>query len=304
MEVGQYSIVDYELLVRTPAHEEEVNYSRRHSYLDDQRDRFLETPLPAHLKAREVLGVPYVFGHAESTGGKMWVVGRNGRLFDYFLPERWRKTHAWKLSEANEVYYTFTKDHVHVVWKTSRVGENSPTNRDNLPPGLAGEPGFNSPFEEFAIAHDLGEKGVPAVYVRAIYQTGSAKLEPSPDRRCFESHREILDPDGEPVLRSDRNYITIRGYYNGSDRWVSQQRGRLCRPLDLLKAVRSGYVTPEEHRRILDATHSKLRNVGYDGRLLRSNDLLIVLSPDGEPLEDAEGELEVRISNFELLRKV
>ncbi len=304
VEEGEYSIVDYELLIRTPAHEEEVNYSRRHSYLDDQRDRFLETPLPAHLKAMEVQGVPYVFGHAESTGGKVWVVGRNPRLFDYFLPERWRKTHAWKLSETNEVYYTFTKDHVHVVWKTSRVGEKPPRDKDDIPPTLAEEQGFNSPFEEFAIAHHLGANGIPTVYVRAIYRTGSPKLEPSPDPRRFETHREILDPDGEPVLRSDRNYITIRGYYNGSDRWVSQQRGRLCRPLDLLKALTGGYITPDEYRRLLEVTRSKLRNIGYDGSLLRPNDLLIVLSPDGEPLKDAEGLLEVRISNFELLRKV
>src|SRR3989337_1740012 len=59
----------------------------------------------------------------ESTGGRMWVVGRNARLFDYFLPERWRKTPSLSLSDANEVYYTVTKDNIHLVWETSRVGE-------------------------------------------------------------------------------------------------------------------------------------------------------------------------------------
>ncbi|MHB9031148.1 MAG: hypothetical protein ACYC9O_20470, partial [Candidatus Latescibacterota bacterium] len=37
---GRYSLVDYELLMRTPLHEEQVKYKRRHLYLDDQRDRF------------------------------------------------------------------------------------------------------------------------------------------------------------------------------------------------------------------------------------------------------------------------
>jgi len=84
---GRYSVIDYELLLRTAEHEIEVKNSRRHSYLDNQRDRFKPSPLPAHLKRMEVLGVPYVYGHAESTAGHLWVVGNNARLFDFFLPE-------------------------------------------------------------------------------------------------------------------------------------------------------------------------------------------------------------------------
>ena len=87
------------------------------------RDRLNPIPLPPHLTRTEIFGVPYIFGRAESTGGRMWVVGRNSRLFDYFLPERWRKTPSLSLSEANEVYYTVTKDNIHLVWETSRVGE-------------------------------------------------------------------------------------------------------------------------------------------------------------------------------------
>ena len=120
---GKYSVIDYELLSRTPEHEEEVKSTRRHSYLDDQKNRFVPTPLPAHLSYQEIFGVPYIFGHAESTGGSLWVVGKNAHLFDYFLPERWRKTPSIKLSYTNEVFYTITKDNIHLVWKTSRVGE-------------------------------------------------------------------------------------------------------------------------------------------------------------------------------------
>ena len=49
-------------------------------------------PMPAHLKAINLLGVDYIVGHAESTGGLLWVVGRDPDLFNYFLPERWRRT--------------------------------------------------------------------------------------------------------------------------------------------------------------------------------------------------------------------
>ena len=39
LNVGKYSVIDYELLFRTPEHEDRVKASRRHSYLDDMRDR-------------------------------------------------------------------------------------------------------------------------------------------------------------------------------------------------------------------------------------------------------------------------
>jgi len=49
-------------------------------------------------------------GHAESTGGLLWVVGHDPELFNYFLPERWRRTPRWCLSEKRGVFHTRTKD--------------------------------------------------------------------------------------------------------------------------------------------------------------------------------------------------
>lgn len=301
---GRYSVVDYELLMRTPAHEEEVTNSRRHSYLDDQRDRFRATPLPSHLKSAEILGVPYVFGHAESTGGSLWVVGRNPRLFDYFLPERWRRTHSWLLSKNNEVFYTFTKDHVHIVWKTSRVGERPSIDHGDPNASLIADRGFNSPFEEFAIAHYLSTHGVPTVYVRAIYMTGSRKQEKSVDFTRYESHSPYLDPEGQRILREDRNYITLRGYYNGSDRWLAEEDGKYLRPVDLQSAAAGGLITPIEYEWVFDATRQRLKNVGYDGSLLEGNDILLTKTQDGSLSMDSEGLPEARICNFEFIRRL
>ncbi|MBN1443008.1 MAG: hypothetical protein JXA90_09870 [Planctomycetes bacterium] len=304
MRRGEYSVVDYELLIRTPEHEDEVSHTRRYSYLEEQADRFRAKQIPAHLRAVEIFGIPYIFGHAESTGGKLWVVGRNAHLFDYFLPERWRKTHSWRLSKNNEVFYTFTKDYVHIVWKTSRVGELPP----EIPRGQGArsipEKGFNSPFEEFAIAGFLSQNGVPTVYARAIYMTGSEKIEVSQDLSRFESHRDLRDPDGDRILRADRNYITVRGYFNGPDSWVAEQTGKLCRPMDLGKAAETGVLQPSACRRLRDMTLSRLRNLGYDGGLLDANDLLVSMDPQGRIVEDSEGEIEVRICNFELIHKL
>jgi hypothetical protein len=300
---GRYSVIDYELLLRTAEHENAVKQSRRHSYLDDQRDRFKPTSLPDYLKSMEVFGVPYMYGHAESTGGHLWVVGRNARLFDYFLPERWRKTPSLKLSETKEVFYTITKDNIHLVWKTSRVGEMPDEDDENRYDPKIRKYGINSPFEEFAIAHTLNGIGIPSVYVRAIYMTGTTKIEPSADFRRYESHKKILDPEGNPILQENHNYITIRGYYNGPDYSVAV-RGPIYMPMDLSKAVYNGLINESESLILLNRVKEKLRGAGYDGSLLKANDLLLVVDSNREIMNNSYGEPEVIICNFELIWKI
>ncbi|MGE5894696.1 MAG: hypothetical protein ACM34I_11625 [bacterium] len=297
----RYSVIDYELLFRTPEHDDRVKSSRRHSYLDDQRDRFQPTLLPSHLANTEILGVPYIYGHAESTGGHLWVVGKNARLFDYFLPERWRKTPSLRLSDTNEVFYTITKDNIHLVWKTSRVGEIPQTDEHVE---KIRQHGINSPFEEFATALTLNRLGIPCVYVRAIYMTGSTKIEPSSDLRRYDSHKHILDAEGNPILQENRNYITIRGYYNGPDEYVAEHEGELFSSVDLDRAVRRGIITESQSRGLLARVIENARNVGYDGSLLKANDLLLVIDNKGNVIKQPSGDPKVIICNFELIWKI
>lgn len=301
---GRYSLIDYELLLRTPEHEEKVKSSRRYSYLDDQRHRFDPAPLPAYLSDMDILGVPYLYGHAESTGGRLWVVGRNPHLFDYFLPERWRKTPALQLSQTKEVFYTITKDNIHLVWETSRVGEIPVGDDDGANDPKVRQYGINSPFEEFAIAQDLNRLGIPTVYVRAIYMTGSRKVEASADLRKFESHKSLLDPEGNPVLQRNHNYITIRGYYNGPDSWVAEHSDALFRPVDLSKAIYKGIIDEQQCNRYLAEIKNRLAECGFDGSSLRANDLLFAVDEKGDPMKDSSGEPQVIICNFELIWRV
>lgn len=299
---GKYSVVDYELLLRTPEHDQKVKESRRHSYLDNQINRYTPTSVPEHLNRVEILGVPYIFGHAESTGGHLWVVGNNANLFDYFLPERWRKTHAIRLPGSREIYYTITKDNVRLAWETSCVGE-MPHKKDSDYDPLIRKYGINSPFEEFAIAHDLTGMGILCAYVRAIYMTGSSKIEKSKDVRRYESHKDILNPDGCLVLMKDRNYITIRGYYNGPDHWVAQQTGQLYERVDLADALNKGLINAEQCQAQLNRKKKKLKNAGYEGSLLKPHDLLMSIDQDGEIVNDDEGSPVVVICNFQYIWK-
>ncbi len=298
---NDYSIIDYELLLRTSPHEAEVRGSRRHSYLDDQRDRFQETPLPHHLRAVEIMGVPYIHGNAESTGGLMWVVGRNARLFDYFLPERWRKTPRRLLSQRNEVYYTLTKDNINIVWRTSRVGEAPDEDEDEMRAERIAVRGFNSPFEICAVAERLTAAGVPTVYLRAIYMTGSEKIEPVADRSRFESHAAWPALDGRAALRQERNYVIISGYYNGPDAWVAAHESQYFQPVDLARAERDDLLGPEGCARIFDRVCLRLEELGFYSDLLERNDLLLSIDHHGHLARGADGEIEARICNLELL---
>jgi len=300
---GKYSVIDYELLLRTPEHEEEVKLSRRHSYLDDQKNRFVATPLPEHLSSMEILGVPYIFGHAESTDGRLWLVGNNARLFDYFLPERWRKTPSIQLYENREVFYTISKDNIHLVWATSRVGEMLYEDEKRYHPKVK-EVGINCPFEESAIAYELTSLGIPCVYMRAIYMTGSTKVEESTDIRKYDLYKDILAPEGNQVLRKSHNYITTRGYYNGPDHWVAEQEGPLYMRIDLIKAVEKGLIDKSECLILLEKVKENLRNVNYDGSLLQPDDLLLSVDGKNVIVKDASGAPIVVICNFKLIWKL
>ena len=114
-----YALVDFELLARTPKQEQKVKDSRRTDYLWHQGHRFAPPStarFPEHLKPARVFDVDYVYGHAESTHGFLWVVGKDPNLFDYFLPERWRHTPSKPLSDTSETFYTVSKDNVLLVW--------------------------------------------------------------------------------------------------------------------------------------------------------------------------------------------
>jgi hypothetical protein len=304
VQTGHYSVVDYELLTRTSEHEEQISTVTRHSYHSGQIHRFSATEIPENLNAVEIFGLPYIQGHVESTGGQLWVVGKNANLFDYFLPERWRKTHAWKLSTHNDIYYTVTKDHIHIVWKISRVGEKPAYDPLDLTSSSIVTHGFNSPFEEFSIAHQLNTCGIPTVYIRAIYMTGSTKLETSDDFSRFDSHIKIQGKDGKPILRKEHHYITIRGFYNGPDDYVAQQHCLLCRPLDLEHALLRGYIDNFNLSKLKDRIQQRTQDSGFDCSLLRNNDYLLVVKPEGKLVLGKDGYPEIRICNFELIKKL
>jgi len=302
-----YALVDFELLERTPEHESEVARRRRGVYLKKQRDRFgVESEsfsFPSHLQPARVLGVDYVHGATESTGGELWVVGRDPGLFDYFQPERWRRTPRTNLSTANEVWRTRTKDDINIVWRVSRVGER--------PEGDAYGPrgarvlayGFNSPFEEFAYALRLAQAGVPTVYPRAIYMSGLQSERPDyvQDPRRYVALREERTAAGDPVLRPNRIYVAIWGFWNGRDELLAARDATYCTGIDLEDAVRKGLLSADRSASLLEWQRQRMGAAGFEDLNLKPDHLLLSLDPDNRLILDEGGRPEIRICNMELV---
>lgn len=304
-----YAVVDFELLQRTDGRESVIKQSRRREYLREQAHRFdedLSIPVPPHLKRVSIMGVDYIYGLAESTNGALWVVGRDPRLFDYFLPERWRQTPRTKLSVTDTVFHTVTKDAVQLVWKVSRVGQVPDTDPSRSEERRIRDYGYNSPFEEVAISVDLSRKGIPTTYPRAIYMSGSDRVpsDVSTDTRRFVLHSDLLTPKGGAILRSDRDYTIIWGYWNKPDDALAKDDRDHYRAVDALRAFREGILSETTYVKLMNHIRKTLRRHGVEDLNFRGNHILISIDSSGRTVMGRHGMPEARICSFELLKRL
>jgi hypothetical protein len=304
-----YALVDFELLERTEKNEQDQRHLKRINYLKRQRDRFKtdrEDFFHPYLKKVNHFGVDYIYGHVESVKGRLWVVGKDPYLFDYFLPERWRHFPKTKISIYSEMYHTVTKDDIHLVLQASRVGQIP-----DLDPFKEDEQkilahGYNSPFEEVALAVELSAQGIPCIYPRAIYMSEYQTdiSENLFDGSRYENHRRYLTPDGDPILKRNRDYIIIWGYWNGPDEKLADQDGDYLEGVVALRAYKEGLIDREIYFELLRRTREKLQKLGVEDLNLRGNHILISKDSRQKLIEDETGLPEIRLSNFEFLKKI
>ena len=168
-----YALVDYELLERTPEHEQAVRSANRQLYLKHMARRFeadAAKPMPAHLHATNVLGVDYIFGRAESTGGLLWVVGKDPDLFNVF-PAGTLAAHAQEKALRAQPVFLHAHQGQHQSGLESFAHGRTRrwlTQSERTAGGGAGH-GFNSPFEEFAFALEMGRQRRAGRFIRAPF---------------------------------------------------------------------------------------------------------------------------------------
>jgi hypothetical protein len=303
-----YSLIDYELLQRTPEHEQSVRDATRRFYLRHMAHRFAQVrvkPMPAHLKPARVMGVDYIFGHAQSTGGLLWVVGKDPDLFNFFLPERWRRTPKRQLSAKNQICYTQTKDNVNLVWKVSRMGDGPQSGDSMARQKAVMSYGHNSPFEEFALALELTRAGVKTVYPRAIYRTGRLRESSRhvEDDRRHTALAGLQTPDGEAAVSCEHEYITVWGFWNGPDELLALDDSRRYWGVDAAMAHDKGLLTAKELSELMTLVKDRLQQAGVEDLDLKPDHLLISFDAKKHLVLGTEGHPEVRLCSFDLLRR-
>ena len=228
-------------------------------------------------------------------------MGRDPRLFDYFLPERWRQTPRTRLSPTGPVYHTVTKDSIQLVWRVSRVGERPDCDPFCPEEKRILEHGYNSPFEEVALSRLVDATCVPTTLPRAIYMAGQP-CDPAEDPRRFRSHEALLTPEGTAILRIDREYVTLWGYWNKPDEMLAREDKDYYHAVDALHALREGILDETTYVALMYDMDQRLLNCGIEDLNLRGSHLLLSIDSSGE-LVRGNGRLpEGRICNLELLK--
>lgn len=297
-----YGLVDFELLQRTRSHQHQFKLIQRTKYWQMQSHRSDAKPqalLPPHLNPSRILGVNYIVGTPPS-GGKLWVVGNEAGLFDYFLPMRWRRTPRVKLSPANEVYRTRTRDNIHVVYQRSRVGEEPRSDPGQPCSERIREHGYNSPFEEVAIAELLRRSGIATVYPRAVYRTDhhSTRAAYILDERRYVTHADLMmpGPERECVLVRDYDYYTIWSDFRGLDPATRRREHGDPGFVDVKTARKTDLLTEEEYEHIVGVTLHRLATIGVASEDYTASGLLLRLDDDGTLHREANGDLDVTLS--------
>ena len=153
---------------------------------------------------------------------------------------------------------------------------------------------------------ELSRKGVETKYPRAIYMTGHrSTASPSlTDPSRYENHAELLTPDGRFILGRHREYISIWGYWNGPDDMLAVKDESIYEGVDALAAYRDGLLAQKAYLKVMRATKRRLAEGGIEDLSLRGDHLLLSVDRSGELAKDKSGLPLVRISNFELLKRI
>jgi hypothetical protein len=166
--------------------------------------------------------------------------------------------------------------------------------------------GYNSPFEEIGLALYLRGRGVSTISPLAVYMTGD-KVEMADflfDESRYRQYDRLLNPDGTPLLRTDRAYMTLWGDWNRPDYESGEKDGCFSQRLSALHAYRKKLIDEEEYHRLMDLVKQRLWKVGVEDLCLNGGHFLVALDRSGGLIRDAGGTPEIRICYFELLRRL
>jgi len=304
----KYGYVDYELLERTPERQKIMRQKRRSTYIKRIPNRFDRyTKYEPSLQPMQIFDVPYLYSEVPSSKGRLWVVGNDSQLFDYFLPEKWRHVNRTRLSKYHDIFHKMSRDGINLVLKTSKIGLKPDADPFNDRGYQILKYGFNSPFEEVALALELNKMGLNSIYPRAIYMTGSIATisEDDIDNSRYLSHADILISDkNESILKKHHDYIILWGYWNGSDEMLAAFDGKYHTPISALNVYRHNVISKNTYFTIMEQIKDKMLNAGVEDLNLRGSHILVTLDENSNIILGEDNLPMTRICNFEYLKKI
>jgi hypothetical protein len=162
------------------------------------------------------------------------------------------------------------------------------------------EHGYNSPFEEVAIAELLRRFSIPTAYPRAVYRTDhqSTKAAYILDERRYATHADLIapGPERQSVLLSNYDYYTIWSDFRGLDPATPRREHGDPGFLDVETARETEVLSEEECGHVVGVTRQRLAVVGVTGEDFTTSGLLLRLEDDGTLRRDVNGELDVTLS--------
>jgi hypothetical protein len=302
-----YGYVDYELLERTPEREKIMRKKRRNLYLKRMPHRFNKhINTESSLQNMRIFDVPYLYSEVPSSRGRLWVVGNDPILFDYFLPEKWRHVNRTRLSKYHDIFYKMSRDGIHLVLKTSKIGLQPDVDPFSERGRKILEHGYNSPFEEVTIALELERKGLSIIYPRAIYMTGSIATisEEDMDNSRYISHANYLVPDKqESILKKHHDYIVLWGYWNILDEMVDPFDSKYHTAISALSAFRYQHISKSTYFTIMEQIQDKMWSIGFEDLNFQGTHILLTFDENRKIVTGKDGYPITRICNFEYLKK-
>jgi hypothetical protein len=192
------------------------------------------------------------------------------------------------------------------VLKTSKIGLKPDADPFNKRGRKILEHGFNSPFEEIALALELNKKELPSIYPRAIYMTGSIAtiLEEDLDNSRYVSHEDILVPNKqESILKKHHDYIILWGYWNGTDEMLAAFDGNYFTPISALNAYRHSIISRNVYFAIMEKTRDIMLTVSVEDLNFRGTHILLTLNENRKIVEGKDGLPVARLCNLEYLKR-
>ena len=200
-----------------------------------------------------------------------------------------------------------SRDGIHLVLKTSKIGLKPDADPFHERGAKILEHGYNSPFEEIALALELNKKEILSVHPRAIYMTGSIATvsEENVDNSRYISHADLHVPDkNESVLKKHHDYIILWGYWYGTDEIIADFDGHHHSPISALDAYRHALISKDNYFNIMDQNKEKMIKEGVEDLNFRGTHILLTMDKNNKIIKGTDRLPITRICNFEYLKRI